>query len=121
MANAASSVTGEAAAGVVTFNIAGRIPGREKDHIFIYVDYDKGNGTSVTMKLGAVSPPIGNSNEYQDTLFATATMVPVTATFDATGKYRFKIPLAYAETSFKVTFVFTGGTTQIIICDHVVL
>lgn len=120
MANAVTSNTGIQASEVVTFNIANRIPGREKDQIFIYVDYDKGNGTNVTMKMGAVAPPIGNANEYQNTEFATATMVPVTATFDATGKYRFKIPLAYAETLFKVTFVFTGGATQVVLCDHVV-
>jgi hypothetical protein len=81
------------------------------------VNYDVGNGTSVTLKLAMVNPSIHASNSYEQSEFSTATIAPVTATFNATGKYRFKIALAPGETSLVATFAFTGGTTQAVICD----
>jgi hypothetical protein len=65
-----------------------------------------------------VNPLVHPSNGYEHSVFATATIAPITATFSATtGKFRFKIDLAPGETSLIATFAFTGGTTQAVICD----
>jgi hypothetical protein len=114
MANAVQSSTGTVVDTVVTFNI--RSP---KESVFIYLDYTKGNGTSVTMKLGSIHPKIHATNEYQHSEFKTATIAPITATFDATGKHRFEIPVQNGESKVKATFAFSGGDTQVVVCDLV--
>ena len=113
MANAVTSNTGSVASPVATFKI------RYAKKVFLYVDYAKGDGTSATMTIGFVKPKVHASNLYQETAFATANMAPITATFNATGRFRFEITPATPETSLVVTFAFTGGTTQAIICDVV--
>ena len=112
MANAVQSSTGAVVGNVATFRI--RSP---KESVFVYVDYTKGNGTQVTMKLGFVHPKIHASNEYQASLFATAVIAPITATFNASGRHRFEIPVQNGETQVKATFAFTDGDTQVVICD----
>ncbi len=114
MANAVQSSTGTVVDTVVTFNI--RSP---KESVFVYLDYTKGNGTSVTMKLGSIHPKIHAANEYQHSEFKTATIAPITATFDATGKHRFEIPVQNGESKVKATFAFSGGDTQVVVCDLV--
>ena len=112
MANAVQSSTGGVVGSVVTFNV--RSP---KESVILYLDYTNGDGTNVTMKLGAVNPRIHPTNEFQRSVFATATIVPITGTFDASGRHRFEIPVFYRETKFIATFTFSGGTTQVVICD----
>ena len=114
MANAVQSSTGAVAGDVVTFNI--RSP---KESVFIYLDYTKGDGTNVTIKLGSIHPKIHATNEYQHSEFKTATIAPITATFDASGRHRFEIPVQNGESKVKATFAFTGGTTQVAKCDLV--
>jgi hypothetical protein len=114
MANAVQSSTGVVVGDVVTFNV--RSPQKS---VFIYLDYTKGNGTQVTMKLGFIHPKIHASNEYQSSLFATAVIAPVTATFNASGRHRFEIPVHYGESQVKATFAFTDGDTQVAKCDLV--
>lgn len=112
MANAVTSTTGTAASPVVTF----RTRSLQKS-VFIYVDYTKGDGTSVTLKLSSVNKSIHATNGYEHAVFATATIAPITATFNASGRYRFEINVTPGESSFIATFAFTGGTTQAVICD----
>jgi hypothetical protein len=112
-ANAVSSSTGVESAGVVTFKTR-----NTQKHVFLYVDYTKGNGTSVAMTLGSINPSVHATSLFEHAEFATATIAPVTATFSATAaKYRFKIPVSPGESRFVATFVFTGGDTQRVICD----
>lgn len=112
MPNAVTSNTGTVVSPVVTFNKS-----RLQKSVFVYVDYDVGNGTSVTLKLASVNKYIHATNAYEHSTFATATIAPITATFNATGKYRFEIPICPADTIIVATFSFTGGTTQIVVCD----
>jgi len=111
-ANAVTSNTGTVVDPVVTFRTR-----NNNGKMYLYVDYTKGDGTSVTMKIASVNKLIHASNAYEASLFATATIAPITATFSTTGKYRFEISLAGPEQSLIVTFAFTGGTTQAVICD----
>jgi len=112
MANGVTSNTGVAVSPVVTFKTR-----NVQKSVFVYVDYDKGNGTNVTLKLASVNPSVHASNAYEHSTFATATIAPITATFDTTGKYRFEIQVTPGESQFVATFAFTGGTTQAVICD----
>jgi hypothetical protein len=112
MANAVTSVTGTAASPVVTFKIS-----NPKESYFVYVRYAKGNGTSATLTLKFLNPNVHASEVYQHSAFATATIAPVTATFDADGNHRFEIPACPAETQLVATFAFTGGTTQAVVSD----
>ncbi|MCZ7404483.1 MAG: hypothetical protein O8C67_06080 [Candidatus Methanoperedens sp.] len=112
-ANAVTSTTGVVVSTVVTFKTR-----NTQKHVFLYVDYTKGNGTSVTMTLGSINPSIHATSLFEHAEFATATIAPITATFSATAaKYRFKIPVSPGESKFVATFAFTGGDTQIVICD----
>jgi len=113
MANGVTSTTGVAVSPVVTFKTR-----NTQRNVFLYVDYTKGNGTSVTMTLGSVNPSVHATSLFEHAEFTTATIAPVTATFSATAaKYRFKIPVSPGESQFVATFAFTGGTTQAVICD----
>ena len=112
MANAVTSNTGVAASPVVTFKTR-----NVQKSVFVYVDYTKGDGTSVTMKLASVNPSIHASNAYEHSTFATAVIAPITATFNASGKHRFEIPVSPGESQFVATFAFADGTTQAVVCD----
>ena len=112
MANTVTSNTGAVVGNVVTFKTQ-----RVQKELFLYVDYTLGDGTSATVKIGAVHPSIHASNPYEDTVFATAVMAPVTATFSASGKHRFKIPMCPGETQLKVTVTFADGATQAFVID----
>jgi hypothetical protein len=112
MANAVTSKTGAVVGTAVTFPIQ-----NSQEAVFVYVDYNKGDGTSATMKVGSIHPGIHGTNEYQHADFVTAVVAAITATLNATGRFRFKIPIANKETKFKVTFTFADGTTQAIACN----
>ena len=114
MANTVTSKSGTVAGTVVTFNIQ-----NAQKEVFVYVDYNKGDGTQTTMKVGSIRPAFDAANEYQHADFATAAVAAITATLNATGRFRFKIPVANGETKFKVTFTFADGTTQAIACNLV--
>jgi hypothetical protein len=112
MANAVTSNTGVAVSPVVTFKTR-----NTQKSVFIYVAYTKGNGTNVTLKLASVNKSIHATNAYEHSTFATATIAPITATFDTSGNYRFEISVSPGESQFVATFVFTGGDTQVVVCD----
>jgi len=112
MANTVTSNTGVAVSPVVTFKTR-----NTQKSVFVYVDYAHGDGTSVTMKLASVNKSIHATNAYEHSTFATATIAPITATFNADGKYRFEIDVSPGESQFVATFAFTGGTTQAVVCD----
>ena len=112
MANQVTSNTGAAVSPVVTFKTR-----NNNEKVYLYVNYAKGDGTNVTMKIASVNKLVHATNAYESSVFATATIAPITATFDTTGKYRFEVALASSEQSLIVTFAFTGGTTQAVVCD----
>ena len=85
--------------------------------LFLYVDFLKDGSNTMTMTIGVVNPKVHATNTYQETLFATATMVAITATFDTTGKYRFQLTPSLQETSLVVTFAGSGSPT--VVCDIV--
>jgi len=87
--------------------------------LFLYVKYTKGNGANPTMTIGFVNPKVHASDIYQQALFATANMAPVTATFTVSGKFRFELKPSLRESQLKVSFEFSTGDTQAVICDMV--
>ena len=112
MANAVTSKTGVIAGDACTFKIR-----NNNGKVKVYVAYTKGDGTSVAFTIGSVNPHVHASTLFQHGLFATATLAPITVTLNANGNHRLEINLSSAESLLTVTFVFTGGTTQAVVCD----
>ncbi len=110
--NTVTSVTGSVAAGVVTFNVQ-----NIQKKAYLYVRYNDGDGTSVAMTIGSINPLIHATEAYEHTELATATVAPITVTFNTAKNHRFEINMSPGEKTLKVTFVFTGGTTQAVVCD----
>ncbi len=112
MANSLTSNTGAVVAPNVTFKTP-----RVQKQVFVYVDYDKGDGTSAALVISTLNPNVHASNTYQNTAFATGAVAPVTITLNANGRYRFTIPACFRETELVAAVTFADGTTQKCIVD----
>lgn len=81
----------------------------------LFLDYEKGDSTSLELKLEYSSKydVVDSETWYQETEFSNAN--PAVASFkerqfNATGKYKVEIPGSYSEDKIRISFKRTGGS-----------
>ena len=113
MANAVTSRTGKVSANVVSYPVPGKQSG-----VHMYLKYNKGDGTQVSIALTFIDPHLDPTDEYQEVYYG-ALMVPTVHAyvFTASGNYRIPIPMALGEKTIKATITFADGTSQTLVLD----